>query len=193
METEKIKELLDRYFEGNCSLPEEQMLKDYFCSDQLAEELLPYQPLFDGLAGLTKETESMLGDELSGAIDSAIEEDLMDYILESEHKEKNKLRYLWQAVSAVAAILLITLLVFNFQDDKASWEDTYSDPNVAYIEANKTLQLVAQKYQLGLAQLHPVGKLNKAVSPLDKGLKSVNKGFQEMENLQLIHEKLKNQ
>lgn len=193
METEKIKELLDRYFEGNCSLPEEQMLKDYFCSDQLAEELLPYQPLFDGLAGLAKETESMLGDELSGAIDSAIEEDLMDYILESEHKEKNKLRYLWQAVSAVAAILLITLLVFNFQDDKASWEDTYSDPNVAYIEANKTLQLVAQKYQLGLAQLQPVGKLNKAVSPLDKGLKSVNKGFHEMENLQLIHEKLKNQ
>ncbi len=179
METKKIKEILDRYFEGNSSLEEEQVLKAYFSSADIDEEFIPFQPLFSSI------------EELNNDLNTVLDDDLMDFILESEHKEKNKLRYLWQSVSSIAAILLIALLVFNYQKEQSDWEDTYSDPNVAYIEANKTLQMVAQKYQLGIAQLQPVGKLTKAVTPLDKGLKSVNKGFREMENLQMINEKLK--
>ncbi|MEM8527305.1 MAG: hypothetical protein AAGG68_21875 [Bacteroidota bacterium] len=41
-----IKELLEKYFEGETSIAEEQQLKAYFNGEQIAEELLPYQDLF---------------------------------------------------------------------------------------------------------------------------------------------------
>jgi len=179
METNKIKELLERYFEGQSSLDEEKMLHEYFASEEVDAELRPYKELFGSL------------DELLLDTDSVLEDDLMDFILESEHKEKNKLRVLWQAVSSVAAILIIALLVFNWQQSNTKWDDTYSDPNIAYTEASKTLQYVAGKYLAGIEQLKPMGKINQAVKPLDSGLQSVNKGFQEVENMQQIHKKLK--
>ncbi|RKD91135.1 hypothetical protein [Mangrovibacterium diazotrophicum] len=179
METNKIKELLERYFEGQSSLEEEQLLHRYFASAEVDAELRPYKELFGSL------------DELQQDRDSVLEDDLMDFILESEHKEKNKLRFLWQAVSSVAAILIVALLVFNWQQSDTKWEDTYSDPNMAYTEASKTLQYVAGKYLAGMEQLKPMGKINQAVKPLDNGLQSVNKGFREVESLQQIHKKLK--
>ncbi|MCZ4318357.1 hypothetical protein O4H26_05080 [Aequorivita viscosa] len=49
MELGKIKQLLDAYFEGNTSLADEKILKDYFNNETVAEELLQYQPIFMGL------------------------------------------------------------------------------------------------------------------------------------------------
>lgn len=42
-----IKSLLEKYFEGNTSLEEEKQLHQYFLQAKIAEELLPYKPLFD--------------------------------------------------------------------------------------------------------------------------------------------------
>ncbi|WP_163708236.1 hypothetical protein [Mangrovibacterium lignilyticum] len=181
METKRIRALLERYFDGESSLEEEKQIQRYFSSGEIDAELRPYKELFGGL------------DELQQEPDSIVEDDLMDFILESEHKEKNKLRYLWQAVSAAAAILIIALLVFNYQQDGSKWKDTYSDPNIAYAEATKTLRFVGTKYLAGVAQLKPMEKVSQAVQPLDKGLKTVNKGFQQVEDLKQINEKLKQQ
>ena len=38
-----IKKLLEKYFEGETSIAEEQQLKEYFNSGKVAEEFLPYQ------------------------------------------------------------------------------------------------------------------------------------------------------
>lgn len=181
METERIKQLLEHYFEGESTAAEEADLYAYFGSDEVDAELLPYRELFGAL------------DELQSRPDEKLEEELMDFILESEHHEKKKLRYLWQSISAAAAILIIALLVFNDQQDRNTWKDTYSDPNEAYAEAAKTLQFVGTKYRQGLAQLQPLQKYKQAIHPLNTGLSSVNKGFEEMENLKDVNEKLKPQ
>jgi hypothetical protein len=44
--TAGIKLLLDKYFEGNTSLWEEQYLRDYFSSKTIDKELVGYAPLF---------------------------------------------------------------------------------------------------------------------------------------------------
>ena len=49
MELFKIEALLEAYFEGNTSLAEESMLRDYFKNDEVAAGLKQYQPLFAGL------------------------------------------------------------------------------------------------------------------------------------------------
>ena len=179
METERIKQLMERYFEGQSNRNEETQLHDYFASNKIDAELLPYRVFFQGI------------EEMKSKPDSKLEDELMDFILESEHREKTKLRYLWQSVSVVAAVVLIALLVVNYSQNRSTWKDTYSDPNQAYVEASKTLQFVSEKYQKGLAQLRPLDKVRQAVQPLDKGMNSVNKGFQEMKNLKQINQKFK--
>ncbi|PTN09961.1 hypothetical protein [Mangrovibacterium marinum] len=181
MENNRIKELLDRYFDGQSSLSEEQELHAYFSSGEIDAEFLPYAELFNGVSELQQDQQA------------PSEEQLMDYILEHEHREKSKIRYLWQTVSSIAAALLIALLVYTSQQDKTHWDDSFNDPNIAYAEATKTLHFVAAKYQAGMGQLKPVAKVSQAVKPLDNSLQRVNKGFQQVEELKQINEKLKQQ
>jgi hypothetical protein len=42
----EIKELLDKYFEGETSLEEENRLRTYFTQENIPKALRPYQPLF---------------------------------------------------------------------------------------------------------------------------------------------------
>ena len=46
MDCKTIKGILDRYWEGETSLKEEQLLKTYFNSNQVAKELESFRPLF---------------------------------------------------------------------------------------------------------------------------------------------------
>ncbi|MGQ8338307.1 hypothetical protein ACUNWD_17265 [Sunxiuqinia sp. A32] len=181
MDLKDIKQKLHDYFEGNSSSQDEEILRAYFSSGEVDEELQPYSEFFGGLSLLSKTK------------DGQLEEDIMDFILESEHKEKNKYRWLWQSVTAVAAALMIALLVVNFNQNQYKWEDTYSDPDQAYVEARRTLEYVAGKYQKGLVQLQPVKKLNTASQPLTEGMDILEKGFQEVQTSKKISEKLKKQ
>jgi hypothetical protein len=117
-------------------------------------------------------------------------DDLMDLILENEHREKIRYRKFWQLVTGMAAALLITLLVVHYNNDQAAWKDTYQDPEQAYATAVQTLHFVAGKYQEGMVQLQPVSKLNEAAKPMNKSIGILNKGFYQMENLEKLNEKL---
>ena len=178
MEPEVIKYKLQKYFDGESSLEDERILQNYFRSDQIEGELIPYRDLFAGLTGI-RDHEIKIQ-----------EEDLLDFILENEHQEKTRYRKLWQIVTGVAAMLLIALFVIHYTNDKPNWKDTYTDPDQAYATAVQTLHFVAGKYREGLAQLKPVSKLNQAVKPMSKSLDLLNKGFYEIENLQKLNSKL---
>ncbi len=170
MEPETIKCKLQKYFEGESSLEDERILRDYFRSDEINAEFLPYRDLFTGFGDLR-------------ALKKQIrEEELMDFILEHEHREKNRYRKLWQMVTDVAAVFIVALLAFHYIHEKTRWKDTYTDPDQAYSVAVQTLHYVAGKYQEGMSQLQPVSKLNQAVRPMTKSLDLLNKGFSEIEN-----------
>jgi len=127
--------------------------------------------------------------ELVSAEEKAdLSDELMDYILESEHKEKVKYRWMWQMVTGIAASVIVVMLSVNYYNSRMQWKDTFTDPQEAYAEASKTLNFVAGKYNQGLAQLRPIGKIESAVNPLNSGMKKLNKGFDQMNEL---NEKLK--
>jgi hypothetical protein len=140
-----------------------------------------YVPMFSGLKELSAEEEIDLG------------EDLMNYILESENKEKLKYRWMWQVVTTIAASVIFAMLAVNFYGNKSGFKDTFSDPQQAYAEATKTLHFVAGKYNQGLAQLRPIGKIETAVTPLKTGISKVNKGFKQMDEMKNLNKKLKNE
>ncbi len=188
MESKTIKELLNRYFDGLTSLAEEQQLRRYFASEQVDEELRPYQQLFAPLDELSQlqQLPQELELELSRMIDETVNETVDKLPKARVHKR-------WSWSLAAAAVIAAVLLLTNKPSNEYNWADTYDDPQIAYAEANKTLQLVAEKYQLGLNQLQPVQKVNRAVSPLDKGLKKLNHGFQQMESLNNSTKKFQNE
>lgn len=168
MESQKINILLQKYFEAETTLDEENELITYFTSGEVDENLKMYVPMFSGMKELLADENPELGEEL------------MIHILESEHKEKVKYRWMWQMVTGVAASVILVMLAVNYYSGKNQWKDTYSDPQLAYAEASKTLEFVAAKYNKGLASLSPVGKLGEATAPFQTGISRLNKGFEHL-------------
>ena len=180
-ELKQIEQILQKYFEGECSKKEEQLLINYFQSDSIHPNLEEYKMFFQGIG------------ELSDRRNLEFEEQIMDHILEKGQEEKRKFRWHWQTVSGVAAALLIAILAINLDDSSPRWKDTYSDPNKAYAEAKVTLQFIAGQYQKGMTALQPVKLLDEASEPLQNGMSLVNKGFNEIRKVEQVNEKLKKQ
>jgi len=165
MELQRIQLLLQKYFDAETSLEEGNELIIYFTSGEVEESLKMYVPMFSGLQELSVDEDSELGEEL------------MNHILESEHKEKLKYRWMWQVVTGIAASVIVALLAVNFYSGRSQWTDTYTDPKQACAEATRTLEFVAGKYHQGLAQLKPIGKIAEATDPLHSGMSKLNKGL----------------
>lgn len=178
MELKDVKILLQKFFDAQTSEEEERQLADYFSNEEVPEELEVYKQFFDAT------------NEISQSRFDGFEDEVMSHILENEHREKSKYRWMWQTVTSVAAVLIVALLLVNYNQEKR-WQDTYEDPEIAYQEATKALQYMAGKYQKGMAQLQPVAKLEKASAPLHTGLNLVNKGFEEMSELKKMNQKQK--
>jgi hypothetical protein len=181
MESQRVHILLQKYFDAETSIDEENELITYFSSENVDESLKMYVPMFSGMK------------ELSAEKYADLEDDLMNHILESEHREKLKYRRMWQVVSGVAASVLVVMLAVNYYTSRTQWSDTFSDPNQAYVEASKTLEFVAGKYNKGLAQLQPVKKLEEAASPLQTGFSKLNKGFEHLKAIEKSELTIKNE
>jgi len=179
MESQRIAILLQKYFEAETDPGEENELITYFNSGEVSDELKPFIPMFSGFKVLS-ETE-----------DGKLDDDLMNFILESEPKEKLRDRWLWQIVSGVAAAAILALLVINYYSQQNQWNDTFTNADQAYAEASKTLDFIAGKYNKGMAQLEPVGKIEEAVSPLYSGLNKLDEGFRQMRKVEMLNKKLK--
>ena len=172
METSKIKELLQKYFEGQTTQQDEKLIESYFRNGNIDPELQEYKSFFDGL------------NELSGnERNPKLESEIMDFILESEHREKTKYRWLWQTVTGVAAAIIIVLGGFLFWQQQQKPQDTFKNPQEAYAYAEQTLQFVSEKYNKGFASLSKFDKLQKATEPVTKGVAPVNKMFKKLEEM----------
>ncbi|MDO8929495.1 MAG: hypothetical protein Q7J86_12350 [Bacteroidota bacterium] len=181
MESQRINILLQKYFEAETTLAEENELITYFTSGEVDENLKMYVPMFSGIKELSVDENPGLGD------------DLMNYILESEHREKLRYRWMWQMVTGIAASVILVMLAVNFYSNQNQWHDTFTDPDEAYAEATKTLEFVAGKYNKGMAQLNPIGKMEDATIPFYSGMEALDKGFKKLYEIENLNKNLKNE
>jgi hypothetical protein len=173
METKKIKQLLKRYFNGESSLAEERILEKYFQSGNVAEELKEYAGFFIGISELAE----------TGR-DEKLEGEIMNFIQKNEPKEKLNKRWLWQAVTGIAASIIIVMGgVLFYQNQNNSFEDTFDNPEVAYAYAEQTLSYISDKYNKGLSGLANFDKLETATEPIQKGVKPVNEYLEMIEKM----------
>ena len=159
MEFNNITKLLDKYWEGETSLQEEEKLKQYFQNENVAQEHQQFQPLFQFFK---EEQDVMISDDF--------EKRLLNQI---ENEPQAKVRSLdWmrsiRTIAAVGIILLGSIFIFNqinkpaivnpvaASDDRFS-EYEITDEKEAY-EATKAALLLLS------------GKMKKGTSKASKGL-----------------------
>jgi len=165
MERKQLKELINRYYKGDCSDSEEQLLRYYFLSDSVSEEFKPDQELFAAL----HEAKSELPDEISfdKLIESSVGRD-SSYI----PQRKN---IFYKSISfriAAGFIILLTcasLLYFAVYPgiSRKSNADTYTDPKIAYLEAKKALQYVSVKMNHGTEKLQKLETFNEGMDKMN--------------------------
>ena len=143
MKEDTIRHLLEKYYSGETDVNEEKILEDYFMHDEVSAEFSVDKEVFCHLAEMKE------NDEITVPV--GMEKRISDNIDMWEKQGKaNKPRYytLYKYVSgiAAAAVILICISVFmpKNQDDSAVMQDTFDNPQEAYMATENALQLFAE-------------------------------------------------
>ena len=152
MKEEHLKELLDKYYSGETSLEEENILRDYFSGEEILpgyeaeKEIFSYYP--DVAAAV--EPDAGFEDRIRAAVD--------DEVKAGNHKSP-VLR--WYTLSGIAAGLVILIASYFILMHRPEMKDTYSDPHLAYAETMKVLYEVSVRLNRGTEALKPLEKARK--------------------------------
>lgn len=133
MALDNIEKLIEKYFDAETTLAEEKELKAYFSSDTVAPPLEQYKPIF-GYAVQAKH------EQFTGTIPL---------------KAKKSHTVLWLSVAASVVVLLgVGFFTFNHYNQPVS-EDfgTYDDPEVAFRETQKALEMISQSVNEGIESM----------------------------------------
>jgi len=172
----EIRKLLDRFYTGETTLEEEQILQDYFSSTSIPEELMPDRDLF-----------RTLGTNDSVAVPEGLNQKILDVIDQQEKKVVRTRRISVFSLSGLAAGLLVVIALYMgyFRADRPGMlayqmTDTYENPQDAYEEARRTLAFVSAKLNTGTSGLEHVKQVSKTTSDPLKSLSKINKGTKEL-------------
>ena len=157
MKTEEIKTLLERYYRGETTLPEEQQLKSYFQQNDVPDELEADRETFRFLSGLSLEEMPLppgLEERLSSSICRWEEADTPQV----RPKVRRPMVSLMKWSTGIAAALVIAA--------GAGWyalkandrpRDTFDNPELAYAEARRALNLFGTAFDRGEKQMEKAG------------------------------------
>ena len=140
-----IEKLLEKYENGETSLKEEQVLKNYFSSDTVAPHLEMYKPMFAYF--LVNQQEQFTKDV--------------------PLKTKRNFNYKWISVAAVAVLML----GFYFNEPiVSSYQEcaygTYSEPEEALNELSNSLAMISSHFNKGTSTVNYLNEVNKGTSTL---------------------------
>lgn len=144
MDYKYIEQLMDRYFEAETTLKEEQILKAFFeqNEEELPESLRPYRELFASF-----EQDEVLGDDFDERMLQMIEE--KPQVKARTISLAERFRPLMRAAAVVAILItLTTALNQSFKDDKV-----WADQSDYALENTTTGNEPAMAYDLGVDSL----------------------------------------
>ncbi|PKO98297.1 MAG: hypothetical protein CVU13_10615 [Bacteroidetes bacterium HGW-Bacteroidetes-8] len=153
---DEVKALLERYFNAETTLQEEQQLRDYFRGEVNDEELLAYKPLFNCF---------------SDEADKLKDEEQVNSSKQST-TFKRTFHFRWISVAAAAALALFTYLIMPDRGDSLKMMvdgvNVYNK-EMALSKADgqmSNINSMMGKFKNSSAQLESMGKVGDALSPL---------------------------
>jgi len=140
MTNQEIKHLLQRFYDGTSTDAEEQSLRQFFATakaDELDAELVREQQFF-----------SQLFDD-APAISAASD---------APKSATHPLR--WLSAAAACFAVFIALSVGYGSHRKALYQDTFTDPDVAYQKAEESLEIFANAIDKGMQKIDEIPLFN---------------------------------
>ena len=169
MKVQDIKLLIGKFYNGEASMQEEQLLKDYFNQKDTPEQFSD-----------TKEYFNFLQKEEALELDVAFDEKFFKEAGLDEYHSNNKRIWMYR-ISGIAATILVFVLVWIgtelFQPKEVY--GTISDPALAFLETQKALDEVSKK-------------MNKGLKPAEKTVKSIDNNAKKIEELKKLNKVLEN-
>lgn len=138
MESVKVKQLLEAYFDGNTSLSEEKMLQDYFNNKTVADDLVQYKPIFAGLKAARAEKSSKV------------------FVL-PETKSKT-IKSWWYGV---AAMFVVAFGVGSFFFSQPQYSQEEKEALAAFEKSKQAMLLLSENLNKGAEQLTFVGQFER--------------------------------
>jgi len=136
MELDRIEILLEKYFEGDTSIAEENELKNYFSSLDVAQHLEQYRPMF-GYFSQAKQQE-------------------FGKVIPLQTKKRH---VAWLSVAASVVVLLGIGTYTYLNNDSVSPNQnlgTYDDPEEAFAATQKALALLSNHVNTGIESVQYV-------------------------------------
>lgn len=146
MDLKQVEELLDKYLDAATSLKEEEQLRAYFNSGEVAPHLIEYQALF-------------------GYFNRAREEQYEGKKSLPNISYNRKVVFSW--VGIAASILLVIGLFLN-QSSQTHEFGTYDDPEVALQKTKEALNFLSKNLNSGTQHLGYLQEFNNAKNEILK-------------------------
>ena len=141
MELQRIEILLDKYFDAETSTAEERELKQYFSSADVAPHLEQYRPMFGYFAEAGTQQ-----------FDKAI----------PLKPAKRKLSVAWISVAASVVLMFGMFTYMNMEQPSQEELGTYEDPEVAFRETQKALNMLSKNVNVGVTSVNYIGEYEKS-------------------------------
>ena len=164
MNIKEIEDLLNKYYEGETSLQDENRLKDFFIKEDVPGHLKSHRAMFlffASEAGLSLEEKKQ-------------EESLMRRIGQYKaeayrahaHPGKRKLYYLSGIAAGLFLLISLVFVIKNEFKHKPSAFLKSSSPDIAYIQTRQALLIVSVGLNTGIDAARRLNTLDKAVEQI---------------------------
>lgn len=166
MKKEELDRLLAKYYNGESTDDEEDLLRVFFTAGDVPPGYGAEVDIFRFYNGAVDVPEPSADFEKSifEGIDMA-----------DGHERKGSFKkYMITFLSSAAAITVLVVSYFIYSRS-AGPRDTYTDPKIAYAETMKILMNVSSQLNRGVRSLEPVGRMNEVAERSLESLTSINK------------------
>jgi hypothetical protein len=178
MNSEEIRHLLEKYYDGESTVKEEAFLKSFFSHGDIPEDLLDEKQIFCYYlkSAMVLEPSQDFEKKIIDSLDSV---DKDSSIL--------KRRRVFGTLTAIAAGLLILTGSYFFFTHKSEPRDTFSDPEIAYAETMKILYSVSIQMNNGTQALDRIGSMQEvtrqSLETINRSASTIQKKMKPLDHL----------
>lgn len=162
MDSKKLEELLQKYWDCETSLEEEQQLREYFRSEKVPEQMKEAASLFH-----------YFEQQKNNSVNEQFDKTLLGQLKKPKARPtgasgRGKVTNLVQTSLRIAAgvAVLVVAVFFVRQEirktDAVAMEDTYDDPQKALEETKKALMMISKGFGRAEQQAKKINLLNEA-------------------------------
>jgi hypothetical protein len=165
MDSRKLEELLEKYWNCETSLEEELQLREYFRSADVPEQLKETAALFRYFEQNKKKALD----------DASFDNTVLEKIKTPARGKMATLMFNSMRIAAGIAVLVVSIWIVRNEVRKSSplqAADTYDDPKLAFEETKKALMMISKSFGTAEKQARKINMFNKAQEEIQKNPKS---------------------